>query len=167
MIPVAFLPDEGGYTSPDRKYLAEVFFDFGEDRALDIYKLERHDGRVYKRRVFSGLQNLNSFAWIRRRPHTLVGSTGGIDYGVGVLALWDGRLHGKPESAAHRRAWIGMQAWWDQRLLRLRRARYEEGEGFVLLAVSADGHAVRYEHFSIGENSPEYAVTHTIRLPPR
>ena len=158
-------PDDGGYTSPDGRYLAEALGGDCEPRMLEVYAVKKWRGRSFRRRIYSGLIDFNTFAWVPHRPHTLIAGTGGTDYGVGVLALWDG---GRRRLTSTDLRYFGsdMWSWHDPHLKLLLRARQEVGEGFQLVAVSANGRAVRYKHGGYGDDGMEGPV-HTLRLPAR
>lgn len=139
--PPEFIFTELRRVSPDGRYVAQLTDRDAEVGYLIVYRNRPGAKSLAKRdKVSQEFANVNGCVWVPRRGHWLVVSTGGADYGEGMVALWSG----------------------SKRARRLLRAKSEDDEGFNVRSISADGRSLVYEHFGI--NSPDPDDKHNTRM---
>lgn len=140
-MPLRYGPPDYAYDqilrpSPDGRYVARLVTSDGEVGYLTVYPNQPGRQHFLKHDAVSRqFADTNGCVWVPGHGHWLIVSTGGADYGEGMIALWTGSKHTRM----------------------LRRAKSSDGEGFNVRGVTVDGHtliyALIYEHF--GENSPD------------
>ncbi|BDI30837.1 hypothetical protein CCAX7_28880 [Capsulimonas corticalis] len=119
-----------GRFSPDGKYIARIAVGDAEVGSAIVYRYLAGSHPFSRRyRVSREFVNIDNCAWVPGRPHSLVVAAGGADYGTGFIALWTGKGH------THF----------------LRKAKFEEGEGFSILHMAPDGSSLIYKRFGYSE----------------
>lgn len=134
----------GRYLSPDGQYLAQVTIGEAEVKGLTLYAV--HPKKTSsKAPIIPEVDDVQGFAWVPGRPHTLIISADGSDYGKAMLALWRG---GKTLAN-----------------LVVVKDHTPDAEGFRLICVSADGRTVYYEHTQDAEKLIGLDKIRALKLP--
>ncbi len=128
--------------SPDQRYVAQILA--GDAEAGELYI--GLDNKSARRHLFAHpittVDDVAGCIWIPGKPHDLVFSSGGCDFGVGILAIWLG---------PHRR-------------MVLQHAITDAGEGFNVRSVSSNGTIIDYEHFGEYSPDPNYTRDHHLKV---